>query len=164
MRTLLVLALLICGGCGVDVRQAGKSVRQYNDALIVAYRTGDLSPLRPVAREGEIRKVEKLVDLKREAGLVLESTLVTFEVLSTKAAGKDGLVVVTKEQWRYHDRALTPGKPLGPRFVADMRMQYEMERAGNGWRVLKVHTIANELRETGRPPVLPRVTQPGGMR
>lgn len=161
MKILLALALLICGSCSGDVRQAGKSVRQYNDALIVAYRTGDLSPLRPVAHDGEIRKVEKLVDLKREAGLVLESTLVSFEVLSTKVAGKDGLVVVTKEQWRYHDRTLTPGKPLGARFVADMRMQYEMERAGKEWRVSKVRTIANEVRESGRPRALPAETRPG---
>lgn len=163
MKAMLALVLLICGGCSDDVRQAGQSVRQYNEALIVAYRTGDLSPLRPVAHDAEIRKVEKLLDLKREAGLVLESTLVSFEVLSAKANGQDGFVVETKEQWRYFDRALRPGKSPAQRFVADMRMRYEVERAANGWRVLKVRTIANEFLVPGQQPDRPRHRQPGGL-
>ncbi len=162
MKALLVLVLLVLGGCGDDERQAGQSVRLYNEALIVAYRTGDLSPLRPVAHDEEIRKVEKLLDLKREAGLVLESTLVSFEVLSAKANGNDGFVVETKEQWRYFDRELSPGKSPARRFVADMRMHYEVERAGNGWRVLKVRTIANQFVVPGQQPDRPRNGPPGG--
>jgi len=162
MRAVLVLVFLVLVGCSDDERQVGQSVRQYNEALIVAFRTGDLSPLQPVAHDEEIRKVEKLLDLKREGGLVLESTLVSFEVLSAKANGNDGFVVETKEQWRYFDRELRPGKSPARRFVADMHMRYEVKRSGNEWRVLKVRTIANQFVVPGQQPDRPPNRQAGG--
>lgn len=148
MRRMLALALLLFGTCGGDVADARRSVREYNEAIVLAYRTGDLSRLRSVACDDEVRKIEALIDLKRSAGLVLESTLLSLEVLSAGKSGEDGMVIDTKERWRYFDRALTPGTSPGPRFLADMHMRYELERAGpHRWRVLKVRTVANEFLE-----------------
>lgn len=147
MRGLLVFALLISGACGGDAGRARDAVRDYNEAIIVAHRTGDVSSLKPVAGDEEVRRIETLLDLKSAAGLVLESSLLLWEVLSTEATGPDGFVIETKERWRYFDRARTPGQAPGPRFVADMHMRYEVERAGARWRVLKVRTITNEFLE-----------------
>lgn len=147
MRSTLVLVLLVCGACNGDVRSAQSAVRDYNAASILAYRTGDLSKLKPVTGDEELRRIETLLDLKRGAGLVLESSLLSWEALSAEATGPDGYVIETDERWRYFDRALTPGQSPGPRFVADMRMRYELARAGKGWRVLKVRTITNQVLE-----------------
>lgn len=147
MRGAVVLLLVVSGACGGDAPSARRAAREYNEALIVAYRTGNVASLRPLACDDEVRRIETLLDLKREAGLVMESSLLSWEVVSAGTTGPDGIVVETKERWRYFDRALRPGRSPGPRFLADMHMRYEMERAGRSWRVLRVRTIANEFLE-----------------
>lgn len=147
MRTLLAVVLVACGACVGDARRAESTVREYNEAIILAYRTGDLSRLNQVAGGEEVRKVRSLLEIKRAAGLVLESNLFSCELLSAEVSGPEGLTVETKERWRYFDRALTPGQSPGPRFLAAMHMRYELERAGDGWRVRMVRTISNQILE-----------------
>lgn len=124
-----------------------RTIRSYNDAAIVAYRTGDMSGLETVATADEVRKVTALVDLKRAEKLVLESSLDRLEVLKSESVGPDGAVVETRERWTYQDRPLTPGAPPGTRFVSEMTMRYECTRVGGEWKIEKVRTLTNEFLE-----------------
>ncbi len=124
-----------------------RAIRAYNDAAIIAYRTGALSGLEKVALPDEIRKITALVDLKRADKLVLESSLDGLEILESEPAGPDAAVVETKETWTYQDRPLTPGAAPGTRFVSMMTMRYECTRKDGVWKVDKVRTLTNEFLE-----------------
>ena len=139
--------LLALAGCSPDRREAERAVRAYNQAAILAYRTGDLSRLRQVATEKEWRKVLVLVDLKTSNGLVLESQLDSLQVTSVARPGPDLLRVVTRERWRYHDRPLQPGRPAGTVFLADMSLQYDFVRQDGKWKLDQARTLSSDYLE-----------------
>jgi hypothetical protein len=142
------LALALAAGCGADRREAEGAVRAYNEAAIHAYRTRDFAPLQKVATEKEWGRVVVLVDLKSASKLVLESELQALEVTKVERPGPDGMVVETRERWRYYDRPLEPGRPAGQVFVADMVLRYEFERAKEGgWRMGQARTLSAKYLE-----------------
>ena len=118
-------------------------VRTYNEAVILAYRTGDISKLGDVAGEREARIVSVLITTKRGAGLVLEATLESVEVRHFERTGPDSLLIETAEKWRYYDRPLKPGSAPGQVIEAVMKVQYESERTGSIWKVTKVKVLEN---------------------
>lgn len=138
-----VAALVACGQGARDRRDAERTIRGYDDASILAYRTRDLEPLKRFATQGEWGRVVVLVDLKTAGKLVLESELVSLEVDRVERTGPDALVAETRERWRYHDRPLDPGAARPPTFVADMRMRYELVRSDGAWRVDRTRTLEN---------------------
>ncbi len=122
-----------------------KIVRAYNDAVIMAHRTGDTSKLAAVAGEREARLVSVLVTTKRGAGLVLEATLEHIDLLNDRKTGPDSRLIETSEQWRYYDRPLKPGGNPGQIIEAAMKVQYECARTGNVWKVMKVKVLENKF-------------------
>ena len=146
-RLVAAVVVLACAACAGERRDAEAAVRAYNEALIAAYRSNDASGLREVATPEEYRKVVALVDLKKAAGLVLESRLESLALESAVYSGEAGLQAQTQERWRYHDRAVRPGAPVGPEFVAVMKMEYRLVRAEERWKVREVRTLSNEFLE-----------------
>ncbi len=120
-------------------------VRAYNDAVILAHRTGDISKLGDVAGEREARILGVLVTTKRGAGLVLEATLERIEIQRSQKSGPDSEIIETSEQWRYYDRPLKPGSSPGQIIETAMKVQYECERTGNLWKVIKVKVLENRF-------------------
>jgi hypothetical protein len=144
MRPTIVI-LVALAACARPEREAARAVREYDDALVVAYRTGDASSMTQVAATKEAQRVQVLVDLKSSGKLVLESTLEAFEATRVQIGPSAGAATVeTKERWRYSDRHLRPGEPPGPTFVSDMTMRYDLVRDDGRWKVRDVTTIANE--------------------
>ena len=148
-RRLAALALaLAAGACSRDKAEAERAVRAYDEAVIQAYRTRDLSKLKEVATEKEWGKVLTLVDLKTGSRLVLESELQSLEVAGVTRPGPGQLVVRTRERWRYYDRPLDPGKPQGQVFVADMTLEYQFVRERGGpWKMDAARTLSNDYLE-----------------
>lgn len=147
MRPILsILATLAAlAACAPPERQVAKAVRDYDDALVVAYRTRDVSRLARVAAAKEAQRVQVLIDLKSSGRLVLESTLEAFETTRVQIGpSADAAVVETKERWRYFDRHLRPGEPPGPTFVSAMAMRYALVREDGRWKVREVTTLSNE--------------------
>lgn len=143
-----MLALAAAGCEGQRQRWAAeRAVRAYDEALAEAYRMSDASRLRDVAGEQETGRVQVLIDLKRASSLVLESRLEALEVRHVRAVGSDGLVVRTRERWRYHDRPTRPGLAAGPAFVAEMEMEWDLARARGKWRVEKGRTLSSTYLE-----------------
>jgi hypothetical protein len=143
-----VLAL-VSTGCEEQRRRwaAERAVRAYDEALAEAYRMSDASRLSQVAGEGEVGRVQVLIDLKLSSALVLESRIESLTVTDVRAAGPDGLVVRTRERWRYHDRPTRPGRPPGPVFVAEMEMEWDLARVRGTWRVEKGRTLSSTYLE-----------------
>lgn len=145
----LLAVVLALWGCEAQRQRwvAERAVRAYNRALAEAYRLSDASPLRAAAGEEEVGRVQVLIDLKRASALVLESRIESLNVKGVRAVGADGLVVRTRERWRYHDRPTRPGRPPGPTFVADMEMEWVLARVRGSWRVEKGRTLSTRYIE-----------------
>jgi hypothetical protein len=143
---------LVSTGCAEQRRRwtAERVVRAYDEAVSEAYRMSDASRLSQVAGEGEVGRVQVLIDLKRSSALVLESRIESLTVTDVRAAGPDGLVVKTRERWRYHDRPTRPAQPPGPVFVAEMEMEWELARVRGTWRVEKGRTLSSTYVEPKR--------------
>jgi hypothetical protein len=141
--------LLLLAGCEGQRRRwaAEKAVRAYCEAVSEAYRLSDAARLLPVASRQEVGRVQVLIELKLAAKLVLESRLDSFEVLESRPVGADGMLVRTRERWRYHDRATEPGRPVGPVFVADMEMEWDLAREDGAWKVEKGRTLKSDYLE-----------------
>ncbi len=146
-RRAAALALALAAACGSERREAERTVRAYDDASVLAYRTRDFGPLQAVATRGEWGRVVVLVDLKTAARLVLESTLELLEVTDARRADPGTMAVRTRERWRYHDRPLDPGKAQGPELVAEMTLEYQLVRDGDRWKVDRVRTLSSEYLE-----------------
>jgi hypothetical protein len=144
---LVAAALLACAPGDRDRREAERAVRAYDDALVRAFRTSDLEGMRATATEAEASRVRVLVDLKIADRLVLESTLERLEVLSATRAGGDGFTVRTAERWRYFDRPLDPGRPVGRAVLAEMQMEYDVAREGGRWLIARARTLSNQYLE-----------------
>ncbi len=146
-RTYIVIAAVLSLAAFACTRSDDplRIVRAYNNAVIVAHQTGDISKLGDVAGEQEARIVGVLVNTKRGAGLVLEATLERIEVLRSDKTGSNSMIIETNEQWRYYDRPLKPGSNPGQVIEAAMKLQYECERTGNVWKVMKVRVLENNF-------------------
>lgn len=145
------VALAICCaalvGCNADKREAEGLVRSYNEAAIIAYRTGNLEGLKKVATQQEWGRVVVLVELKTAAGLVLESELQALEITAVQRPHDGLLEVSTRERWRYWDRPRKPGAPAGTVFVAQMTLTYDFVREEGGWKMSSARTLTNEYLE-----------------
>lgn len=150
-RTTLALIIWLGGlaGCGrwKAEREAESAVRAYNEALIVAYRTNTPVGLEQVAGPKEVRRIVALIDLKRGAGLALESELERLEILGVEVTGEEAATVRTRERWRYWDRTLRPGMPVGQVFVADMWMTWTVGPDAGRRKVLEGKTERSEYLE-----------------
>jgi len=141
------LAMTLISGCGTGHDDAVRAVRAYDEALIRAYRASDISALKAVATEAEVKRLFVLIDLKRSNGLVLESTLEGLRVISEQKSGEKAMVVETRERWRYYDRPLEPGRQLGQVFVADMSMRYHLVLDEENWKVDHGETLSSTYLE-----------------
>jgi hypothetical protein len=152
-RTLLVIsaALIFAGIACTGNDEALKIVRAYNDAVIMAYRTGDTGRLPAVAGEREARVIGVLIATKRSAGLVLESSLEHLDVVRFDKTSPGAALVETRERWRYYDRPLKPGGAAGQIIQAEMKVQYTCERTGSVWRVMNVKVLDNAFLDRKEP-------------
>ena len=153
MRRLAFAALLFAAACPSPDRELSRAVRAYDDALVKAYGASDPAGMSAVAARKEAERVRVLIDLKRNARLVLESRLESFEVTRADASGETA-TVETRERWRYHDRPLDPGTRPGTEFVSLMTMRYALVREDGRWKVASVATLTNAYLEPAgaKPP------------
>ena len=143
-----VLAGSVAAGCGDNLQSEGeRAVRAYCEALVIAYRTSDADAVRPVTTEREWRKLFTLIDLKRAAGLVLESELESLTVTAVEQPGPGVLTVAATERWRYFDRPVELGRPPGTEFVVEMDLVYSFVDKDGVWKMDEATTRRHEYIE-----------------
>jgi hypothetical protein len=141
LSALTIGAAALLSACGPDPELA-RAVREYDDALVVAYAASDPSGMDRVATRDEADRVRILIDIKAGAKLQLDSRLEDFEVVRTTARG-DAATVETRERWRYHDHPLAPGREPGPELLSRMVMRYALVREEGRWKVASAATLSS---------------------
>lgn len=145
---LALIAVTLAGAAGAYA-DGGKSealaaVRAYNEAVILAYRTSDPTPVKQLVGDKELRKLTALIDLKAASSLVLESTLEKLDVTAVERPTAGVMTVRTAEQWRYFDRPLKPGIAPGQEFVTRMTLEYSFAAVDGGWKMDHARTLTHE--------------------
>lgn len=143
-----VLAGSVAASCGDTLRAEGEqAVRNYCEALVIAYRTSDPGAVRSATTEKEWTKLVTLIDTKRAAGLVLESELESLAVTDVEQPGPGVLTVAATERWRYFDRPVELGKPPGTEFVVEMDLVYSFVDEDGIWKMDEASTRRHDYIE-----------------
>ena len=147
-RPVILVALMgIAGltGCrGVSRTEARQLVERYNGAVAEAYRRGDIKLVDGVVGPQEGRKLTGLIGVRLDAGLTLDSTLLSLDVLDAARVG-DELQVSTRERWRYGERRIGTGQWVAEPIEDGYAMRYHFKRFDGVWRVDQI--------EFAEPPV-----------
>ena len=122
-------------------------MRAYDEAIVAAYRANDAAKLSGLVTARELRKVSAIIDVKRSAGVALESTLEELAVTGVERPGPDAMVVLSRERWRYFDRPVEPGRPPGQVFVMAAVLRYEFVRIDGEWKMDQARTLGSEYLE-----------------
>ncbi|HET8538400.1 MAG TPA: hypothetical protein VFL83_00880 [Anaeromyxobacter sp.] len=130
MKRVALVALVVLASCGGGSREgAEQAVRAYLARLVDAYRTSDASLLDPMLSEQQSLKLVGLIGVKRDAGVVLDATLLEIEFARAEREG-DRWVVETRERWYYKDRRIGTGEQVGDDSTDSYHMRYVFSRKG----------------------------------
>jgi hypothetical protein len=130
---LLAFALAACTR-GEDPRAL---VERYNRVVTEAYRRADPDLVESVAAPEEARRLLALIGVKHDLGVTLDATLLALEVKQSNRQGDD-LHVVAHERWRYRDRQIGTGEPVGAESTDEYDLDYHFRRSGESWKVERV--------------------------
>ena len=136
---MLVVATVACGA--ISDEHAETVVRRYNDRVVTAYRVGDPRAVDGAAGPAETEKLEELIRLKRERGVVLDAALLELQTLTVDRSSGVRVTVETRELWRYVDRGLASGQPVGDPVTERYRVRYVLERLDGVWLVQRVDFV-----------------------
>jgi hypothetical protein len=138
--SLLCAALAICS-CRPSHEEARQLVERYNTIVAEAYRRGDARLTDPVVSPNEGKKLTGLIGVRLDMGLTLDSEMLSLDVVGVEQKG-DELRVRTQEQWRYRERRIGTGEPVGEASFDSYAMLYRFKRGKGAWLVDEIRFAA----------------------
>lgn len=158
--SVLILPAFACGG--MADQGAESLVRRYNERIASAYRTGDPRLVEGVAGPEEAAKLTGLIGVKLDRGVVLDSELLDLKVTRVARPSRERVIVETRERWRYTDREITTGRPVGSEVTDRYAVRYVLESREDTWVVNRVEFIEPPTTDGGGHSVgLPANALPG---
>lgn len=128
----LALALAACQRERLppDEHAARTAVVRYNEALVLAYRSGNAAPMRDVALPAEVDRVDSTIRALAAEGRYMEARQVESRVVGVTVNPRpDGVTLVeTVEAWEYEHRALDARDRAAPAKRAKYRLVYDLVR------------------------------------
>lgn len=133
-------------GCGPSVeKQARTLVEHYNQVVSEAYRRGDIRLVDSVVGPNEGKKLTGLIGVRLDAGITLDSQLLSLEITGVEKAG-DEMRVQTKEKWSYRDRKIGTGEQVAEASEDSYEMLYVFKKIEKAW-------LVDEIRFTSPPQI-----------
>jgi hypothetical protein len=141
------LALILLG-CSVlntahQEQLLKKVVNQYNNLLIEANKSRDVSPLDNIADDNVVRKLYLWMAAWEDGNVYLDAELKKLDFVDFKIAGEK-VDVTTYENWNYIYRDLNTQEIAEPSRSISYKMKYSLEKREGQWLI----TDINILRET----------------
>ena len=151
-----LLAALALAACqrerlSADEHAARTAVLRYNEALVLAYRSGSADVLRDAAAPAEIERVGGIIRSLAADGRFLEARPPEIRFLFTTINPKpDGVTLVnTVETWTYEHRSLAARDTPVPQRRLKYRLEYDLVRRDGGFVVHRI--VEHELPPGERP-------------
>jgi hypothetical protein len=135
---LCVLSLAACDRIGRSDAEA--LVRRYNERNIQAFRSGDARLTEETTGEAEGKKLVGLIGVRADLGLVLDASILEFEVTDARRAD-DGWEVETRERWHWQQRKASDGSPVGPDSTDAYWVRYRLGKEGDRMVVLAIEFL-----------------------
>jgi hypothetical protein len=141
------LALILLG-CSVlntahQEQLLKKVVNQYNNLLIEANKSRDVSPLDNIADDNVVRKLYLWMAAWEDGNVYLDAELKQLDFVDFKIVGEN-VDVTTYENWSYIYRDLKTQEIAEPSRSIRYKMKYSLEKREGQWLI----TDINILRET----------------
>jgi hypothetical protein len=151
-----LLAWLALAACqreriSADEHAARTAVVRYNEALVLAYRSGSPDPLREAAVPAEVERVDGIIRSLAAEGKYMEARQTEVRFLGTTInPNPDGVTLVNAvETWTYEHRPLTAREAPVPGKRAKYRLEYDLVRREGRFVVNRI--VEHEL-PPGEPP------------
>lgn len=135
---LLPIFLLGCATKTVGEEEQLKIViAKYNNALVEAYKNQFFEPLKEVADDAELTKVNTIIRAYLQNEQIMDSEIlaVVFKGIKKKA---DSAVVKTSEDWKYRWVDYRTNKEVEPFKKVHYEMIYYLFKKDGKWLVTKV--------------------------
>ena len=104
--------------------------------LAEAYASGDLEPLEPWAAIKEVARVKKRVTDYALQGRTIVPTFRQLTIEEVQTWSYSNAVVTTFEVWDVEVRATGGDQVLAAEYDQPNRVQYQLERSDDRWRIL----------------------------
>jgi hypothetical protein len=151
-----LLAWLALAACqreriSADEHAARTAVVRYNEALVLAYRSGRADVMRDVAVAAEVDRADGIIRSLASDGRYMEARQTEVRFLSTTINPRpDGVTLVnTVETWAYEHRSLAARDAPAPAKRAKYRLEYDLVRREGRFVVNRI--VEHEL-PPGEPP------------
>ncbi|MDZ4178741.1 MAG: hypothetical protein U1E29_05865 [Coriobacteriia bacterium] len=115
------------------------TVREYNRLLAEGFRTLDMGVLEPVATPEQADKEFAQMSALGEAGIRLDSTLVTITFDSIELADNSAIVETT-EEWDYAQLDIESDDLISSQDGVAYELRYSLVRAPDRWIVTSVES------------------------
>jgi hypothetical protein len=152
-----LLAALALAACqrerlSADEHAARTAVLRYNEALVLAYRSGNVGVLRDAAVPVELERVDGIIRSLAAEGKYLEARPPEIRFLFTTVNPRPDTVTLvnTIETWTYEHRSLAARDAPAPSRRAKYRLEYDLVRKDGGFVVNRI--VEHELPANEPPP------------
>jgi len=135
----VVMSMVSCSR--VDRKDARRLVERYNQVVTEAYRKGDVKLIDSVVGPNEGRNLTGLIGVRLDAGLRLDSKLLSLDVKNVTLVNTNDLRVQTSEKWTYRDVKADSGEQVGEASEDAYEMLYLFKKIDGQWMVDKIEFI-----------------------
>lgn len=129
----LLLILYSCASKDIDENREIKTIiAKYNNALIEAYKNQFFEPLKDVAAEDEVRKIEVIINSYLHGKQIMESEIHKIDFRDIKAEG-DKAIVKTAEDWSFRWLDYKTRQEVEPLKDEHCEMIYHLSKKDGKW-------------------------------
>lgn len=151
---LLTLGVLILSGCNLEYKESTQAktflakdpaaagavaaVRDYNRVLTTVYQRNDVTPIKELAVDNELKKLKHMIEGFQAQNLRMDAELKQMRIESVERWGADNVVVKTEENWRYRRVNVQTGEVVKPPTDIIYKMEYKMVYESGRWQLFNL--------------------------
>ena len=115
-------------------------ISEYNRLLIEANKTRNLEPLKKIADESVVKKLELWMAAWEDGNASMDTELKSLNFDSIKITGNNARVKTT-EDWSFEYRDLDTKKILSPKESIHYEMEYILVKKEGRWLITKINIL-----------------------
>jgi len=139
---LLIFVMSFYAGCSKhptpEQLSIQRAVRQYDTAIINAYKTGNVSRLHKIASPAEVSKVQILINLMEAEKGLMKAHMRELKFTGVWFTSHGFADAATEERWSYRHYNPRTGIPTDALKIKDYNLKYKLIKTKDRWKVFRV--------------------------